>query len=36
MDTPLCTRDEIAQLVDDFYGEIRQHPNLGPVFNRHI
>lgn len=36
MDTPLCTRDEIAQLVDDFYGEIRQHPNLGPVFNQHI
>lgn len=36
MTTPFCSREEIAQLVDDFYSQIRQHPELGPIFNRHI
>lgn len=36
MNTPLYTREEIQQLVDDFYGQIRVHEVLGPIFNRHI
>lgn len=34
--TPLCTRIEIKQLVDNFYGRIRLHPELAPIFNQHI
>lgn|SRR5690554_4021718 len=30
------TRDEIVLLVHNFYGEIREHPELGPIFNAHI
>ncbi|HJD44716.1 MAG TPA: group III truncated hemoglobin [Candidatus Paenalcaligenes intestinipullorum] len=33
---PLYTRDEIHQLVHDFYREVRQHPTLGPIFDQHI
>lgn len=36
MTAPLCTREEIKQLVDDFYEQIRTHENLGPIFNAHI
>ena len=36
MTTPLCTQEEIQQLVDDFYGQIRVHEVLGPIFNQHI
>lgn len=36
MTAPLCTREEIKQLIDDFYGQIRVHDVLGPIFNHHI
>lgn len=36
MTAPLCTREEIKQLIDDFYGQIRVHEVLGPIFNHHI
>ncbi|MFC4621039.1 group III truncated hemoglobin [Comamonas nitrativorans] len=38
MDAPhvLCTEEEITALVHRFYDRIRQHPNLGPIFNGHI
>lgn len=32
----LCTEEEITALVHQFYDRIRQHPNLGPIFNGHI
>lgn len=32
----LCTEEEITALVHQFYARIRQHPNLGPIFNAHI
>lgn len=32
----LCTKEEIRQLVDQFYGRIRSDPVLGPVFDAHI
>lgn len=32
----LCTEEEITALVHQFYDRIRQHPNLGPIFNAHI
>lgn len=36
MTQAICTRNEIKELVDDFYGAIRTHENLGPIFNTHI
>ncbi|QKV17711.1 group III truncated hemoglobin [Oricola thermophila] len=27
------TREQVSRLVDDFYGEIRKDPRLGPVFD---
>lgn len=37
MTTPtLCTRDEITQLVHEFYQQIQNHPELGPIFSNHI
>lgn len=37
MKTPIaCRREEITQLVHDFYDQIRLHPELGPIFNEHI
>lgn len=36
MTAPLCTRAEIQQLVNDFYAQIRLHPELGPIFQAHI
>ncbi|MEZ2720421.1 group III truncated hemoglobin [Paenalcaligenes hominis] len=37
MKTPIsCSREDISQLVHDFYDQIRLHPNLGPIFNEHI
>ena len=36
MNTALCTKAEIKELVDDFYNEIRTHQRLGPIFNAHI
>lgn len=32
----LCTHEEIRQLVDQFYGRIRNDAVLGPVFDAHI
>ena len=33
---PTITQEQISALVDQFYSEIREHPRLGPVFNKHI
>ncbi|AUT50246.1 group III truncated hemoglobin [Achromobacter sp. AONIH1] len=34
MDTPpLCTEDDIRDLVETFYGKVRSDALLGPVFN---
>jgi hemoglobin len=30
---PLISADDISRLVDDFYADIRVHPDLGPIFN---
>ena len=30
------TEDYITLLVDAFYGKVRAHPELGPVFDNHI
>ncbi len=32
----LCTEEEITALVHQFYARIREHENLGPIFNAHI
>ncbi|HEY4252507.1 MAG TPA: group III truncated hemoglobin [Roseomonas sp.] len=36
MDEPGITEADIARLVDAFYGQVRQHPLLGPVFHAAI
>ncbi|HVY13767.1 MAG TPA: group III truncated hemoglobin [Rhodopila sp.] len=33
---PAVTEDSIAVLIDTFYGRVRRHPALGPVFNAAI
>jgi hemoglobin len=35
-ETALCTEAEIATLVQQFYAQVRLHPELGPIFNTHI
>lgn len=32
----LCTTEEIRELVDSFYGRVRDDTMLGPVFDAHI
>lgn len=32
----LCTEEEIAFLVHDFYTRVRAEPELGPIFEAHI
>lgn len=32
----LCTDEEIARLVNDFYARVRADPDLGPVFAAHV
>jgi hemoglobin len=32
----LCTEDEIARLVHDFYARVRQDETLGPIFDTHV
>jgi len=34
-DTPI-TEADITTMVHHFYDQIRQHPNLGPIFNEHV
>lgn len=34
--TPLCTPQEIQDLVHDFYGRVRKDGSLGPIFDRHL
>ncbi|HYD76818.1 group III truncated hemoglobin [Ramlibacter sp.] len=37
MPTPdLCTEEEVHRLVHGFYAQVRQDPELGPVFDAHI
>lgn len=36
MSQPAYTIADIENLVNEFYGAIRQHEQLGPIFNRHI
>lgn len=36
MTSPTFTKTDIQKLVDDFYGQIRVDPVLGPIFNQHI
>lgn len=36
MHTATFDRTDIRKLVDDFYGQIRVDPALGPIFNEHI
>lgn len=33
---PSITREQISQLVDFFYGKIREEERLGPIFNQRI
>lgn len=33
---PQISADDISRLVDDFYADIRSHPNLGPIFNQRL
>lgn len=35
-DPTLCSEEEIAALVHQFYATIRKDPELGPIFNTHI
>ena len=30
---PLISAEDISRLVDNFYADIRVHPDLGPIFN---
>ena len=30
------SEDQIAAVVADFYGAVRQHPGLGPIFAAHV
>lgn len=34
--SPLCTEDEIVQLVREFYARVRTDELLGPIFNSHV
>ncbi len=29
----ISNREDVEKLVHTFYGQVRQHPNLGPIFN---
>lgn len=35
-DAQYCTEDEVIALVHRFYARVRQDPDLGPVFDRHV
>src|SRR5690625_1283665 len=30
------TEENITKMVHHFYDQIREHPNLGPIFNEHV
>ncbi|WP_368563797.1 group III truncated hemoglobin [Pseudoxanthomonas sp. UTMC 1351] len=32
----LCTEEEVARLVDDFYARVRQDEQLGPIFDARV
>jgi hemoglobin len=36
MTSPLCTEQEISDLVHAFYARVREDAVLGPIFNAHI
>ena len=36
MTSDLCTEEEIAALVNGFYGRVREDPLLSPVFAEHV
>lgn len=35
-EAPLCSEEEITQLVHAFYARVRQDEQLGPIFNAHV
>lgn len=32
----VVTEDNLRELVTCFYGKVRRHPRLGPIFNAHV
>jgi Truncated hemoglobins len=36
LSAPLCSEEEITQLVHAFYARVRQDEQLGPIFNAHV
>ncbi|MDO4232902.1 MAG: group III truncated hemoglobin [Lautropia sp.] len=36
MHTAICTEEDIREMVDRFYGRVREDEVLGPIFNGHI
>lgn len=36
MHTEICTEEDIREMVDRFYGRVREDEVLGPIFNGHI
>src|SRR5690606_40093935 len=34
--TPVCSEEEVTEMVHRFYALVRRDDTLGPIFNRHI